>query len=250
MDRPSASEERTVTPPRQQGEAQSRLRQFEIDGVALNGPSEGFGPLWRKRYRVRLDGPPVSPETVISTWRARFGDFWPEGNRFSTPLTRITPGDLAQIEIDVGGGATLSTGVAVLSASPTSFTLITPEGHIFAGVITFSAFDEGGITVAQSEVLMRASDPIFEVGMVLFGYRREDRFWEQTLAALARSFGATARPSMDAQCIDRHFQWRQAKNIRQNALLRSFIKRGTAPATRIAQRVHRLARRQPGDPRP
>jgi len=250
MDRSGAPEERTITPPRQQGEAQSRLRQFEIDGVALNGPSEGFGPLWRKRYRVRLDGPFVSPETVISTWRARFGEFWPEGNRFSTPLTRITPGDLAQIEIDVGGGATLSTGVAVLSASPTSFTLITPEGHIFAGVITFSAFDEGGITVAQSDVLMRASDPIFEVGMVLFGYRREDRFWEQTLAALARSFGATATPSMDARCIDRHFQWRQAKNIRQNALLRSFIKRSTAPATRIAQRVHRLARRQPGDPRP
>src|SRR4051794_11159406 len=98
MDRPSASEERTITPPRQQGKAQSRFRRFEIDGVALNGPGEGFGPLWRKRYRVRLDGPPVSPETVISTWRARFGDFWPEGNRFSTPLTRITPGDLAQIE--------------------------------------------------------------------------------------------------------------------------------------------------------
>jgi hypothetical protein len=250
MDRSGVPEEHTITPPRQQGEAPSRLRQFEIDGVALNGPSEGFGPLWQKRYRVRLDGPPVSPETVISTWRARFGDFWPEGNRFSTPLTRITPGDLAQIEIDVGGGATLSTGVAVLSANPTSFRLITPEGHIFAGVITFSAFDDGGITVAQSEVLMRASDPIFEVGMVLFGYRREDRFWEQTLTALARSFGATATPSMDARCIDRHFQWRQAKNIRQNALLRSFIKRGTAPATRIAQRVHRLARRQPGDPRP
>jgi len=249
MDRSGAPEERALTPTRQKDGARPRHRQFEIDGVALNGPSEGFGPLWRKRYRVRLDGPPVSPETVISTWRARFGDFWPEGNRFSTPLTRITPGDLAQIEIDVGGGATLSTGVAVLSASPTSFTLITPEGHIFAGVITFSAFDDGGTTVAQSDVLMRASDPIFEVGMVLFGYRREDHFWEQTLSALARSFGATATPSMDARCIDRHFQWRQAKNIRQNALLRSFIKRGTAPATRIAERVNRLARRQPGDPR-
>ena len=230
-------------------EQHARIRQFEIDGVALNGPSEGFGPLWRKRYRVRLDGSPISPETVIATWRARFGDFWPEGNKFSTPLTRITPGDLAQIEIDVGGGATLSTGIAVLSADPTSFTLITPEGHIFAGVIAFSAFAEEGVTVAQSDVLMRASDPVFEVGMVLFGYRREDRFWAQTLAALAGSFGATATPTMEARCIDRHFQWSQAKNIRQNALLRSFIKRSTAPATRIAQRVHRLARRQPGDPR-
>jgi hypothetical protein len=230
-------------------EQRARIRQFESDGVTLNGPSDGFGPLWRKRYRVRLDGPPVSPETVISTWRTRFGDFWPEGSTFFTPFTKITPGDLAQIELDIGGGATLSTGVAVLSAGPTSFTLMTPEGHIFAGIITFSAFDEGGMTIAQSEVLMRASDPIFEVGMALFGYRREDRFWEQTLAALARSFGATATPSIDARCIDRHFQWSQAKNIRQNALLRSFIKRSTAPATRIANHVNRLARRHPGDPR-
>ena len=230
-------------------EQSARIRQFEIDGIALSAPSDGFGPLWRKRYRVRLDGPPVSPETVISTWRTHFGEFWPEGSTFYTSLTTITPGDLAQIEIDVGGGATLSTGVAVLSVGPTSFTLMTPEGHIFAGVITFSASDEGGATVAQSEVLMRASDPIFEVGMVLFGYRREDRFWEQTLAALARSFGATAQPTMEARCIDRHFQWSQAKNIRQNAVLRSFIKRSTAPATRIANHVNRLTRRHPGDPR-
>ena len=106
MDRSGESEAHDPVPEEQRSTAQTRLRQFEIDGVALNGPSEGFGPFWRKRYRVRLDGPPVPPETVISTWRAHFGDFWPEGNRFSTPLTRITPGDLAHIEIDVGGGAT------------------------------------------------------------------------------------------------------------------------------------------------
>ncbi len=249
MDRSGMPDAHGLVPEEQRSTARFRLRKFEIDGVSLSAPSDGFGPLWRKRYRVRLDGPPVSPETVISTWRTHFGDFWPEGSTFYTPLTTITPGDLAQIEIDVGGGATLSTGVAVLSVGPTSFTLMTPEGHIFSGVITFSAFREGRVTVAQSEVLMRASDPIFEVGMVLFGYRREDRFWQQTLTALARSFGATTTPTMDARCIDRHFQWSQATNLRQNALLRSFIKRSTAPATRIAQRVRHLTWSQPGDPR-
>jgi hypothetical protein len=247
MDRSGESEGHDLVPDEQRNTARTRLRQFEIDGVALSAPSDGFGPLWRKRYRVRLDGSPVSPETVISTWRRRFGDFWPEGSTFYTPLTTITPGDLAQIEIDVGAGATLSTGVAVLSAGPTSFTLMTPEGHIFSGVITFSAFNESDVTVAQSEVLMRASDPIFEVGMVLFGYRREDRFWQQTLTALGRSFGSTATPTIEARRIDRHFQWSQAKNIRQNALLRSFIKRSTAPATRIARRVNDMARGRSGD---
>jgi hypothetical protein len=247
MDRSGKSEAYDPVPEAQQRNARFRLRQFEIDGIALSAPSDGFGPLWRKRYRVRLDGPPVSPETVIAIWRTHFGDFWPEGSTFYTPLTTITPGDLAQIEIDVGGGATLSTGVAVLSVGPTSFTLMTPEGHIFSGVITFSAFDEDKVTVAQSEVLMRASDPIFEIGMMLFGYRREDRFWQQTLTALGRSFGSTATPTIEARCIDRRFQWSQAKNIRQNALLRSFIKRSTAPATRIARRVNDMARGRSGD---
>ena len=37
------------------------------------------------------------------------------------------------------GGMKLSTGVMVLYADDESFTLMTPQGHMFAGWITFSA---------------------------------------------------------------------------------------------------------------
>ena len=40
------------------------------------------------------------------------------------------------------GGMKVKTGVMVLYADEESFTLMTPEGHMFAGWITFSAYQE------------------------------------------------------------------------------------------------------------
>lgn len=219
------------------------MRQLDIDGVSLLGPSEGFGKLWRKTCRVALGDDSLPPEEVIATWKAHFGEFWPEGNNFYAPFRSLTPGDIAEIKIDVAAGVALSSGVAVLSSGPTSFTLITPEGHIFAGLITLSAVSQDGRTVAQSDVVMRASDPLFEIGMALFGHRREDRFWEETLGALARFFGSNATPVSTSRCLDRHYQWAYVWNVRNNALLRAVIARGVSPAARITRAVRRRVSR-------
>ena len=77
----------------------------------------------------------------------------------------------------------------VLYADEESFTLMTPEGHLFAGWITFSASEQATETVAQVQVLMRASDPILELGLTLGGHRQEDRFWATTLGNVAAHFG-------------------------------------------------------------
>ena len=47
------------------------------------------------------------------------------------------------LDLTMPGGLKLSTGVLVLYADEESFTLMTPQGHMFAGWITFSAFDDG-----------------------------------------------------------------------------------------------------------
>ena len=78
----------------------------------------------------------------------------------------------------------LSTGVLVLYADDESFTLMTPQGHMFAGWITFSAFARRR-TVAQAQVLMRANDPIYEMGLTMGGHKQEDRFWQHALSQLA-----------------------------------------------------------------
>ena len=79
------------------------------------------------------------PQHAIATWKAHFPEFWPKGNRFAGALAGISPGDVALLDLAIGGGVKLSTGVFVLYADEESFTLMTPQGHMFAGWITFSA---------------------------------------------------------------------------------------------------------------
>ena len=159
---------------------------------------------------------------MVATWRRDFGSFWPEGNRFYGPITGLEPGEVALLSLSMPGGLELSTGVLVLYADDEGFTLMTPEGHQFAGWITFSAFTRPAGTTAQVEVLMRSSDPIYEVGMAFFGHRMEDEFWEATLTNLAASLGV-AEPDVESltECMDKRRQWRRVGNVRHNAAVRS-----------------------------
>ena len=195
---------------------------LNVEGRRVVGPLQGFGPMWQKTYKVLLTGASVVPTEVIKVWKEQFPRFWPRGNRFYAPLTGIAPGEVALLSL-TAGGMPLSTGVLVLYADDESFTLMTPQGHMFAGWITFSAFEEDGSTVAQAQVLMRANDPIYELGLRFGGHRQEDRFWQSTLQALATEFGVSAPVQTQAVCVDPKLQWSHARNIWQNAAMRTTL---------------------------
>jgi hypothetical protein len=203
---------------------------LNVEGRRLASPIQGFGKMWQKTYQVRLPRERVSAADLIATWKQRFPDFWPAGNAFYGPLTGIAPGDVALLNMALPGRMKLSTGVMVLYADEESFTLMTPEGHMFAGWITFSATERDGETVAQAQVLMRASDPIFEVGLTLGGHAQENRFWDQTLTALASSFGEPD-PSVDTQvvCVDKRRQWSRWRNVWHSSAIRSTLYTMGAP---------------------
>jgi len=190
-----------------------------VRGRRLSGPIQGFGKLWQKTYTVQLTGEAITPESVIATWRANYGAFWPTGNRFYAPVTGIQPGEVGLID-GRAGGLTLSTGVLVLYADDTSFTFMTPEGHPFAGMITFSAETgpTGGVE-ARIQLLIRAQDPLVEIGMALGGHRKEDRMWQATLTNLAAHLGHRVEVETVIVCVDRRRQWRRAGNIRHDAAI-------------------------------
>src|SRR5262249_49149460 len=102
-----------------------------VAGRRLLSPLQGFGKMWQKTYRVVLKGAEVSPQDLIKVWKAEFPTFWPKGNRFYAPLVGIAPGEVALISL-MAGPMKLSTGVMVLYADAESFTLMTPQGHMFA----------------------------------------------------------------------------------------------------------------------
>ncbi len=215
-----------------------------VAGRRLTGPVQGFGKMWQKTYWIEVS-PKISPQTVIAEWKEHFGQFWPAGNRFKGPLTSLSPGDVALLDVSVGGGVRLSTGVFVLYADEESFTLMTPQGHMFAGWITFSAeragrasapdASMGSPTVVQIQVLMRANDPLYELAMSLGGHRKEDRFWVQTMTALATYLGALPTTVHSRTvCVDRRRQWGNFGHVRHNSMVRSMLHSATA----IVQRSH------------
>jgi hypothetical protein len=213
------------------------VRGTNVAGRRLTGPVQGFGKMWQKTYRMNA-GTQITPEAAIAMWREHFPEFWPKGNRFAGALTGINPGDVALLDLSIGGGVKLSTGVFVLYADAESFTLMTPQGHMFAGWITFSAEREGDDTLVQAQVLMRANDPLYEIAMIMGGHRKEDKFWAATLTALGLRLGVPD-PQVDARntCVDSKRQWRHSRNVWHNSMVRSVLQMLAAPIT--SRRRHR-----------
>src|SRR5258707_396688 len=104
----------------------------------------------------------------------------------------------------------VQTGVLVIYADDDSFSFMSPEGHPFAGPLTFSAFaDDDGCTVVQVQEFTRASDPLYELMMhtPVLGDRFQNEIWRSTLRNVARHFGVDAPVE---QQIDRHgVEWIQ-----------------------------------------
>jgi len=136
-----------------------------------------------------------------------------------------------------GSPLRMSTGVMVIYADQESFTFMTPEGHGLSAWITFSAFREGGATVAQVQALERTADPFIELTYMLGANRMNDRFWVRTLDSLARSVGV-AEPDVQAQivCVDRRRQWRNVRNLRFSAAFLMSMGIVTAPARWLRRR--------------
>ncbi len=209
---------------------------LNVSGKRLVGPMQGFGRMWQRTYRVELRGAEVTPVQVISIWKQQFATFWPKRGRFYGPATAIAPGDVALLNLDIAGGLQLATGIMVLYADDESFTFMNPQGHMFAGWITFSAAPEGNTTFAQVQVLVRANDPLYELGMPLGLSRIENKFWQQTLRALAAHFGVEqATVQTTTMCVDRKRQWANARNLRHNAGIGSALYAMATPVRLVAK---------------
>ena len=210
-----------------------------VSGRRLQGPLQGFGQLWQKTFRVRIEGVEISPQELVATWKASFASFWPKQGQFYGPLAGIAPGEVALLDVIPLPGAPvrLSSGILVIYADDESFTFMTPEGHMLSAWITFSAFREGDVTIAQAQALERTSDPFDEIAYKFGVSRMNNTFWSKTLENLALHVGV-AEPAVTAQivCVDRRRQWRHARNIRYSATLRTARRTLTAPVRKLSGR--------------
>jgi hypothetical protein len=163
---------------------------------------------------------------LIAVWKANFGEFWYPTNKFYAPAGGIAPGEVAVI----GGGkgpTKVTTGVRVIYADDRSWSYMTPEGHPWAAIITFSAHEgEDDATVARIHLLVRANDPLYEASFKLYTSRLEDKIWNHTLKQVAGHFGVVDPPvEMTVALVDKKRQWGQFSNIYKNSALRTLLRR-------------------------
>jgi hypothetical protein len=213
---------------------------LNVDGRRLIGTVQGFGQLWQRTYRARLDGSSLTPEQVVSAWKAHFPEFWPPGNHFYGSFTEIEAGEVALINMSpMPGPIKLTTGIMVIYADDTSFTFMAPEGHMYAGWNTFSAYVEDGATYAQVQVLVRTSDPAWEIVMRLFAFKKEDAFWRRTLTNLA-TFLSVCDPTVEQKLVlvDGKVQWSRVLNTWRNAAMWSGLYVAAAPLRWIARLIN------------
>lgn len=202
---------------------------LNVEGRQVVGSLQGFGQMWQKTYRIRLSGANVTPMEVVKLWKERFPTFMPDDSRFYPPMAGVQPGEVLLINASVAG-MPVDTGVMVLYADDVSFTVMTPEGHPESGFNTFSAYEEDETAVAQVQSLARANDPIYEFGFRFMGGSKvQERIWHHVLTSLAAQFGVQGPVEMQKVCVDPRLQWRQAKNIWQNAQVRTVLYTLTAP---------------------
>lgn len=197
---------------------------LNVTGRRLYGVTTGFGRLWQKSFSVRLEGATVTPREVIQIWKERFADFWPKGQRMFFSATGIAPGEVGLINAKpMPGVPSMATGILVIYADDESFSFMSPEGHPFAGTLTFSAVDDDGATVVKVDELTRASDPIYELAMMtpFLGDRMQNDIWRKTLRNVAKHWGVEARVEQRIVCVDSRRQWSQAKNVFYNAGIRT-----------------------------
>jgi hypothetical protein len=198
---------------------------LNVQGRPLTGPLRGFGQMWQKTYTVRLAGATVTPQEVIAIWKAEFPNFWPSHSKMYLGLAGVKPGAIGLINTNAPGNVPLmATGVMVIYADDESFSFMTPAGHPFNGMVTFSAHPDGDVTVAQVQVLIRAYDPLYEIGMRLgLLHYGEDQMWHHTLRSLAARFSASGASQQRNVLVDPRVQWSEAKNVWHNSAIRTAL---------------------------
>lgn len=209
---------------------------INVDGRAPASPLQGFGQMWQKTFQVRMPGINYSPNQVMQTWKENFPKFQPSENRFYPSMTGITPGAVVFISAKVpplpGMPSILpvSTGVMVLYADDESFTVMCPQGHPLSGWNTFRVFEEDSVVIAEVKEQSRASDPMYEFfNRYLGSSTQQDNIWRHVLTSLAAHFGVQAPVSYEKVLIDPRLQWSEAKNIWQNAAIRTVFYALSAP---------------------
>ena len=160
-------------------------------------PSDGFGPLRRKRFRADIEGSDLDASQLIETFRERCPEVMPV--EFDAE-----PGASNVVEKDAVLTAALPfrghIQMRVAEAARRRVTFVTVEGHPLAGVVSFTAEPAapagrrrgvGGVRFTV-EIHARAANAVDFLTMSAVGSALQDDNWRQVVERMVELSGGAA----------------------------------------------------------
>jgi uncharacterized protein DUF1990 len=162
---------------------------------------DGSGPLFRRRYRVRIVGARRTPEELMA--------------EILRAPNRAAPVEVAVFRKTRGGRGPLSVGdefvvrmpgpwdgpVTVVDRTPTSFRFATLKGHLEAGQIEFRTAADGDAVVFEVESWARSGDRLSNLLFDRVGLAKEMQLhvWTHVCERAAKLAGGRIRGGISIQ---------------------------------------------------
>jgi uncharacterized protein YbjT (DUF2867 family) len=175
-------------------------------------PSDGVGPLRRKRYWADISGSPLTPEALMTRVHEKFADLLAD-------FIDARPEPGVSTTIEEGATLTLSLPlrgnfqVRVAESEPRVFTLVTVEGHPLAGGVRFLSEARGDLLRFEIQVYDRAASVLDLVVMRTLGERLQDASWREMIRKVVADSGGSSRAiqheteELDEQQAERIEDW-------------------------------------------
>jgi hypothetical protein len=165
----------------------------ELQRSEIQTPEQGAGPLFHRRYRVRIRDSELSAEQLVGAVAADPDSVAP--SEFATFRKLSGPEDAMRVndEYIVRMAGPWDGPVRVAQREGAMFRLATLEGHLEAGQIEFRGYEEDGFVVFEIESWARSKDRLTDLLYDRLRMSKEVQLhmWTSTLERVAELSGGS-----------------------------------------------------------
>jgi Domain of unknown function (DUF1990) len=165
----------------------------ELERSEIQTPDDGAGPMFHRRYRVRIRGSMLSPDELVQAVAADPDSVSPSEFATFRKLDGAEGGMRTNDEYVVRMAGPWDGPVRVAKRQGTMFRLTTLKGHLEAGQIEFRAYEEEGLVVFEIESWARSKDRLTDILYDRLRMSKEVQLhmWTSTLERIAKLSGGT-----------------------------------------------------------
>lgn len=167
------------------------------DSMPEQLPSEGVGPLRRKRFWADIRGSRLTPTALVEEFRERGAEVMPlEFSAEPGTPRAVEEGVTLTLSLPVRGNVQ----VRVEEVAPRRVTLATVEGHMLAGAIQFNASgDKRNAVRFLIEIHARAATGLDLLALSTLGDSLQNSNWEQVVERVVELSGGTAARGVQSE---------------------------------------------------